>query len=50
MPYNLKKVGKGYKVMSPSGALSRKPLTKARAIRQMRAVGAAKHARGKYER
>lgn len=40
MPYSLKKVGGGYKVISPNrpGGHSRKPLSKATATRQMRVI------------
>jgi hypothetical protein len=38
MPYKIKKVKGGYKVYSPKGAKSRKPLSKARAKAQLRAI------------
>jgi hypothetical protein len=38
MPYSIKKFGKGYKVVGPSGAKSKKPLSKARAQAQTRAL------------
>lgn len=38
MPYKLVKVKGGYKVKGPSGTKSNKPLTKAAATRQMRAL------------
>ena len=36
MPYNLQKSGKGYKVMSPSGSHSKKPMTLRNAKAQLR--------------
>lgn len=38
MPFKVKKVKGGYKVFSPSGAKSRRPLSKRRARRQQRAI------------
>ena len=38
MPYKIKKVKGGYKVSGPSGTKSKKPLTKAKATAQMRAL------------
>lgn len=38
MPYNLEKSGSGFKVMGPSGAKSKRPLSKEMAVRQMRAL------------
>ncbi len=38
MPYKIVKSGKGYKVSGPSGTKSRKPLSKAKAQAQMRAL------------
>jgi len=38
MPYKLKKVKGGYKVASPSGTKSKKPLSKAKAEAQRRAI------------
>lgn len=44
----VKKSGKGYKVVSPSGhAFSKKPQTKAKAQAQLRAIEANKHRGGK---
>jgi hypothetical protein len=38
MPYDIKKVKGGYKVFSPSGARSGKPLTLRQAKKQQRAI------------
>ena len=38
MPYNVKKAGKGFKVFSPSGPKSKKPLTLRKAKAQQRAI------------
>ena len=38
MPYKIKKVKGGYKVYSPSGAKSKKPMSKKRARRQQKAI------------
>lgn len=38
MPYKVKKVKGGYKVYSPNGAKSKKPLSKAKALAQERAI------------
>jgi len=44
----VKRAGRGYKVFSKSGrALSKKPKSKAAAVRQLRAVEASKLRRGK---
>ena len=44
----VKKSGKGYKVVSEGGhAFSKKPLSKAKAQAQLRAIEAHKHGRGK---
>ena len=38
MPYKIKKVKGGYKVKSPSGFKSKKPMTKKKARRQQKAL------------
>ena len=38
MPYTIRKYKTGYRVYSPSGALSKKPLSKKRAESQKKAV------------
>jgi hypothetical protein len=38
MPYDVKKVKGGYKVFSPSGAKSKKPLTLRQARQQQKAI------------
>ena len=38
MPYKIKKVKGGYKVFSPKGAKSRKPLSRKRARAQQKAI------------
>lgn len=38
MPYDVKKSGTGFKVFSPSGAKSKKPLTLRQAKAQQRAI------------
>lgn len=46
MPYNVKKVVGGYKVFSPNGPKSRKPMTLRQAMAQQRAIYA--NTKGKY--
>ena len=38
MPYDVKKSGKGYRVYSPSGPKSKKPMTLRQAHAQQRAI------------
>ena len=38
MPYRIRKVKAGYKVYSPSGAKSKKPMSKAKARKQQKAL------------
>ena len=38
MPYRIRKVKGGYKVYSPSGAKSKKPMSKAKARKQQKAL------------
>lgn len=38
MPFKVRKVKGGYKVASPSGTKSRKPMSKAKARRQQKAI------------
>lgn len=38
MPYKLVKSGKGWKVKGPSGVKSKRPLTRAKAKAQMKAI------------
>jgi hypothetical protein len=38
MPFNVKKSGKGYKVFSPHGAKSKKPMSKSKAKKQQAAI------------
>jgi hypothetical protein len=38
MPYPIRKVKGGYKVYSPSGAKSKKPMSKAKARKQQKAL------------
>jgi hypothetical protein len=38
MPFKVKKSGKGYKVFSPKGAKSKKPMSKEKALKQQKAI------------
>jgi hypothetical protein len=45
MPYDIKKVKGGYKVFSPTSSKSKKPMSKAKARQQQKAI----YANTKYE-